>query len=237
MEKLCSLDGCDRPVLARGYCSTHYDRWRRNGVPGGASIRPLSSGPNSCAVDGCDRPIRARGYCGTHYWRLVNKGDPGPAQIRRRLAVTCSVEGCERPTVGQGLCRMHYERRRKGRDVGPPGPQRRPSGEGSVSRTGYKVITVEKGRSRLEHRVIMEQLLGRPLEPGETVHHVNGQRADNTTAGPLDAAFRSGNLELWSTWQPAGQRVADKVHYARALLQRYAPELLAAPVSEQKPGP
>lgn len=75
----------------------------------------------------------------------------------------------------------------------------------------------------------MEELLGRPLRPGETVHHVNGQRSDNSTTGPLDAGYRSGNLELWSTWQPAGQRVADKVSYARALLQLYAPELLAEP--------
>lgn len=223
--KSCSVGSCDRAVLARGLCGTHYDRWRRNGDPGPAEIRQLSRRPSECQVEGCGRPVSGRGYCGAHYWRLRTHGDPGPAEIQRRVDWTCTVVGCERPTVGQGLCRMHYERRRKGREVGSPEPQRPAPGEGSLN-NGYKVITVAPGRSRLEHRVIMEGLLGRPLAPGETVHHVNGQRCDNTTDGRLDADYRSGNLELWSTWQPAGQRVADKVSFAAALLRRYAPHLL-----------
>jgi hypothetical protein len=48
------------------------------------------------------------------------------------------------------------------------------------------------------------------------VHHKNGQRADN----------RSRNLELWSTKQPPGQRVVDKMKYAREILRRYAPNEL-----------
>jgi hypothetical protein len=73
----------------------------------------------------------------------------------------------------------------------------------------------------------MERLLGRPLVKGETVHHVNGDRSDNSTDGPLDGRYRSGNLELWSSWQPAGQKVSDKIEYAVGLLGRYAPHLLA----------
>jgi len=72
----------------------------------------------------------------------------------------------------------------------------------------------------------MEQLIGRSLLPTEEVHHRNGVRSDNTTNGPL-VDFRSGNLELWSTSQPKGQRVADKVEYAVELLQLYRPDLLA----------
>lgn len=94
---------------------------------------------------------------------------------------------------------------------------------------GYRVITTAPGQARLEHRVLMERLLGRPLTSRETVHHVNGDRLDNTVGDRLDDRFRSGNLELWSTWQPAGQRVADKVAFAVALLAQYAPELLSPP--------
>lgn len=63
----------------------------------------------------------------------------------------------------------------------------------------------------------MAQLLGRPLTDDESVHHRNGQRLDN----------RPENLELWSRWQPRGQRVCDKIAFAVELLTRYAPDLLA----------
>jgi len=40
--------------------------------------------------------------------------------------------------------------------------------------TGYV-----KENGRHEHRVVMERLLGRPLGPGEVVHHINGLETDN----------------------------------------------------------
>lgn len=57
----------------------------------------------------------------------------------------------------------------------------------------------------------MEQMLGRKLLPSESVHHKNGVRDDN----------RPGNLELWTRSQPYGQRVEDKIAWAKELLALY----------------
>jgi hypothetical protein len=103
-------------------------------------------------------------------------------------------------------------------------PVKAPDGSGTWN-AGYRVVHIE-GRGQVRaHRLAMEALLGRPLMRFETVHHVNGDRADNTTNGPL-INFRSGNLELWNKQQPAGQRVEDKIAYAVSLLELYKPELL-----------
>ena len=44
---------------------------------------------------------------------------------------------------------------------------------------GYVVKSIGKGKKILEHRYIMEQLLGRALFTYETVHHRDGNRANN----------------------------------------------------------
>lgn len=65
------------------------------------------------------------------------------------------------------------------------------------NRDGYVRLTGERGIYNLEHRAVMEAMIGRPLKPNETVHHKNGIRHDN----------RPDNLELWAKNHGAGQRV------------------------------
>lgn len=70
----CSIDGCTRPVLARGWCGTHYARWWRLGSP----AEPVRPEKEQCPVPGCTRPVRTKGYCGAHYQRVRRHGEPLP---------------------------------------------------------------------------------------------------------------------------------------------------------------
>lgn len=40
-------------------------------------------------------------------------------------------------------------------------------------------VTYEKTYGRHTHRIVAEQILGRPLRKGEVVHHINGDKRDN----------------------------------------------------------
>lgn len=176
-----------------------------------------------CAVDGCPARVHAYGYCNAHRARFTRYGDPtaGPRGRRNDRRATpvepCTIDGCHGVQYRRGYCCAHHYRWRRYGNPHGGGKRRGPSGGTWVmQRDGYVGRSVD-GKRVFEHRYVMERHLGRPLWPDEQVHHVNGDRADNRLA----------NLELWSTRQPAGQRVADKVTFALEILARYAPERLA----------
>lgn len=219
----CSFDGCHRKVRARGLCQTHYVM-QRKGLPL-RPIRPKAKGPPRttkekapCAFPGCDRLVVSLGYCSGHYAQLRTGKPLFPLFSRKTRAGVdrgCSVEGCDRPHDANGLCNAHAKRQRAGKPLVPlTAPKRR-----WKDVHGYVRVPDPAGGRRSdgsladvpEHRVIMEEMIGRPLLPDETVHHVNGVRDDN----------RPENLELWSSSHPPGQRWQDKLAWAREIVARY----------------
>lgn len=171
-----------------------------------------------CEHPGCDgTAVPPVTLCSAHLSRKRSGRDmDAPIKRRRSWGVVCSVEGCDRSGGhGHGLCGAHAYRLKRHGDVMAHVPVKdmAPKGSGYVNSNGYRIIN-----DRAEHRLVMEQQLGRALHPDEDVHHLNGDRLDN----------RPENLELWVVRrQPRGQRVADRVADALETLERYGPELLA----------
>lgn len=227
MVRICKGPGCERPSIALGLCTGHYARFRKNGAIGGALGRPPPQWDENTPRLHCNRcdkdlPIvlfaLARGTKrGRQFWcnpclkieRETNKGPcpkcGGPKGKRSKHCRTC-VEFKDRKGSN---CR---------------------SWKGGVKITnGYRYITSPDGLSRkMEHRIVMEEHLGRPLLASENVHHKNGVRDDN----------RIENLELWTRPQPTGRRVSDAIRHAIEVLRLYAPEMLSTrALSDHRPPP
>lgn len=211
---VCSFDGCHRPQQAKGLCGTHYmQRLRGDDLyPVGTRQRPRAeiNLAEHCAGPDCMRPPEKRGLCGGHYAQQRQGQELRPL---RRLQ-PCSFPECGRRAVANGLCSAHDQQRRSGKALKPVRVGHMKS---RLTSEGYLLVyapdhpNARKSGYILQHIVVMTEYLGRPLVPGEEVHHRNGDRSDN----------RRTNLELWSTSQPAGQRVLDKLAWAQEIIALY----------------
>lgn len=216
--KSCGEAGCDRPVAGSGLCSAHYSKMRRNSA--------------SCDVENCTNKQRHRGLCEPHYAVRLRAGQLPPLDCQ----YCGSVDGvrklvCEKCRKDRRTARMaqkwaaEREQRRAviaaagmpcaGCGTSLPWASRRGMRCVPCSRYvgagGYVYVRTPDRRQITEHRYVMEQHIGRPLLPSESVHHVDGQRSNNDIS----------NLELWTNSHPAGQRVLDQLRWAREIVALY----------------
>lgn len=216
---LCQYESCTVKARARGFCAKHYRVIRNQG-----GFSDLSS----CSVEGCGGSVYAKGYCETHYTSYRRYGNPLVRKRVRRGQGTTTSQGY-RVRVQEGrhilehreVMEAHLGRCLKASEWvvhvnGDRADNRLENlrvvvkGGGGRDLRGYWMV-YRQGKKVPYHRLLVEERLGRPLLPHETVHHINGVRDDN----------RLENLELWSSSQPAGQRVTDKVHWARHIISLY----------------
>lgn len=199
----------------------------------------LETHPN-CKAEGCWRTTEkgAKGFCHGHYvaFRRGQSGEDGKwssPDDRRRLKreiKTCKIQGCQEKHYGLGFCSKHPGHFRAGMIDADGGWlrdeihfQRPRKKEKWFLESGYVMVYAPEGHpikrsdgSILEHRLVMEQHLGRYLEEYEIVHHKNGNRSDNRWENLelLDGRARSGR-----EGHPPGSEV-DLMAAIQVLLQR-----------------
>jgi hypothetical protein len=123
-----------------------------------------------------------------------------------------NVDFCSR-----GCAKRHFADNNPGYSQGENGGNWK--GGRQIDSRGYVLIWAPAHPSRtgqekpyvFEHRLVVEKRLDRVLLPHENIHHINGDRADNADS----------NLELWSTAQPCGQRVEDKMKWVWEMAKLY----------------
>lgn len=179
--KLCSLDSCVLPVLARGWCATHYSRWRRWGsvhttknvvysTPEEAfEARTEWQGDCLVWVGGTDKLGYGRiGAAGrtflTHRWHYERT--VGPIADGFYLDHTCHNPPCANPA--------HL------REVKPKQNQENASGLMINNSSGYRGVSWSKGKRKWVVRV---QHGGKP-------HH-GGYFADIDKANEAAIALRN----------------------------------------------
>lgn len=151
-RRICSIEGCDKPVRARGWCQAHWLRWYRYGDP-------VSGGPMrekrglACKEDGCDKPVYGRGWCSTHYNRWRAHGDPNTRLRAANGGARRFLDKVALVYEGDECLIWPYARAKDGRAV----------------------FSTEEGYSRLAHRYVCERAFGPPPTTNHDAAHNCGK--------------------------------------------------------------
>lgn len=158
-----------------------------------------------CRAVGCQKPANgAKGFCHTHYMYsrrgIIDETSGERLREPQRVAAyakdaICLVAECPERPRSRGMCNKHMLQRQAGiidesgnqlRELAPTGRKRERDRWVSSTRDGYVLVVAPPGHPRarhdgtlLEHRLVMEQRLGRYLEDWELVHHKDGNRQHN----------------------------------------------------------
>lgn len=93
-KKSCKVENCKRPYRAKGYCTVHYQKWRR----GEMDKKPRYK---TCYEENCRAAIFKLGYCEKHYeaWRASKSGeDKAPEAVAAPIETPAKAPAEVAPT-------------------------------------------------------------------------------------------------------------------------------------------
>jgi len=103
-KKICNVEGCNKPIKARGMCSTHWTRWYRK------QKRPIKIRYAHCTVENCTKKHYGKGMCVMHWTRYWRYKDVSATAKEWNYGADCSMEGCKIPARKRRMCSNHYDR-------------------------------------------------------------------------------------------------------------------------------
>ena len=102
--KNCSINNCNRKHESKGYCRSHYNKFRRFGDP--FYERKLNVF-KKCKLENCNNKVHSLGYCHSHYNKFKRHGNPNYKQDLN-YSKKCLVDNCKKNQKSRGYCNLHY---------------------------------------------------------------------------------------------------------------------------------
>lgn len=130
MKRKCSINGCERPHAAKGFCMMHYYRMRNNvkdmrpePIPQAEYVQKSIEARRKnygqpCMFPNCNNPYYAKDLCHTHYELQRRTG--GLVYKKNKPKQRCSVNNCDNLASTKGFCRFHYIRKKTGVPLNRP---------------------------------------------------------------------------------------------------------------------
>jgi len=101
VERKCTVDGCNKKHMGRGYCQKHLYQINKYGK----IKEPIKYEP-ICKVENCDGKHFQKGYCQKHFTQVRTHG-----KIKETVKhpSICTVDGCNDDHKGHGYCNRHLK--------------------------------------------------------------------------------------------------------------------------------
>lgn len=100
----------------------------------------------------------------------------------------------------------------------------------AILKSGYIYIWDKKRkRHNYEHRMVMEEFIGRELTTTETIHHKNGNKQDNRIENLVLCSTMADHSKAEGQWGPIKQKVCnicENKHHAKGLCNNHYMQML-----------